>query len=144
MAPIQNREFSAASSNAVKTASWLNSTAYSKKGRSLRAREVNFEARESMGNTTETKTLYKTRKTNEGENANKVTVLGPVMNPVCGLLPDRHQRSLLHHIDFHSTQAVIYDSGLQFPSSTALTSHTQLFALITLTPENHLTITQLT
>ncbi len=69
---------------------------------------------------------------------------GSVTNPVCVLPPDRHQRSLLHHIDFHSTQAVRYDSGLQFPSSTALTSHTQLFALITLTPENHLTITQLT
>ncbi len=43
-----------------------------------------------------------------------------VTNPVCGLPPDSHQRSPLHHIDSHTTQ---------------------LITLITLTPENYHTIT---
>ncbi len=62
---------------------------------------------------------------------------GSVMNPVCGLPPNSHQRSPLHHIDSHTTQ----HTGLHFPSSTALTTHTQLITLITLTPENYHTIT---
>ncbi len=62
---------------------------------------------------------------------------GSVMNPVCGLPPNSHQRSPLHHIDSHTTQ----HTGLHFPSSIALTTHTQLIALITLTPENYHTIT---
>ncbi len=43
-----------------------------------------------------------------------------VTNPVCGLPPDSHQRSPLHHIDSHTTQ---------------------LITLIRLTPENYHTIT---
>ncbi len=43
-------------------------------------------------------------------------------NPVCGLPPDSYQRSPLHHIDSHTTQ----HTGLHFPSSIALTTHTQL------------------
>ncbi len=62
---------------------------------------------------------------------------GSVTNPVCGLPPNSHQRSPLHHIDSHTTQ----HTGLHFPSSIALTTHTQLIALITLTPENYHTIT---
>ncbi len=65
------------------------------------------------------------------------TGLAYVTNPVCGLPPNSHQRSPLHHIDSHTTQ----HTGLHFPSSIALTTHTQLIALITLTPENYHTIT---
>ncbi len=35
-----------------------------------------------------------------------------VTNPVCGIPPDSHQRSPLHHIDSHTTQ----HAGLHFPS----------------------------
>ncbi len=61
-----------------------------------------------------------------------------VTNPVCGLPPDSHQRSPLHHINSHTTQ----HTGLHFPSSIALTTHThtQLITLITLTAENYHTI----
>ncbi len=45
---------------------------------------------------------------------------GSVTNPVCGLPPDSHQRSPLHHIDSHTT----LHTGLHFPSSIALTTHT--------------------
>ncbi len=45
---------------------------------------------------------------------------GSVTNPVCGLPPNSHQRSPLHHIDSHTTQ----HTGLHFPSSIALTTHT--------------------
>ncbi len=45
---------------------------------------------------------------------------GSVTNPVCGLLPDSHQRSPLHHIDSLTSQHI----GLHFPSSTALMTHT--------------------
>ncbi len=65
---------------------------------------------------------------------------GSVTSPVCGLPPDSHQRSPLHHIDSHTTQHI----GLHFPSSIALMTHIQLITLITLTPENYhkITITQ--
>ncbi len=46
-------------------------------------------------------------------------------------------RGRLHHIDSHTTQ----HTGPHFPSSIALTTHTQLITLITLTPENYHTIT---
>ncbi len=62
---------------------------------------------------------------------------GSVTNPVFGLPPDSHQRLPLHHIDSHTTQ----HTGLHFPSSIALTTHTQLITLITLTAENDHTIT---
>ncbi len=55
ISPDPEQGVSAVSSNAVKTASWLNSTAYSKKGRSLWAREVNNEARGSIGEKQKTK-----------------------------------------------------------------------------------------
>ncbi len=71
------------------------------------------------------------------QNNNKTILTDSVTNPVCGLPPDSHQRSPLHHIDSHTTQ----HTGLHFPSSTALTTHTQLITLITLTPENYHTIT---
>ncbi len=61
----------------------------------------------------------------------------PVTNPGHELLFIHHQRSLTHHIDFHTTQLQI-THRLHFPSSTA---PTQLFTLITLAPVNHLTIT---
>ncbi len=59
-----------------------------------------------------------------------------VMNPVRGLPSDCHKRSPLHHIDSHTTQTVTYHSGLQFPSSIALITHTQLNAVITHTQLN--------
>ncbi len=61
-----------------------------------------------------------------------------VTNPVHALPFTHHQRSLVHHIDSYTTLLLPFTIELHFPSSTALT---QLFALITLTPENYLTIT---
>ncbi len=63
---------------------------------------------------------------------------GYVTNPVHALPFTHHQRSLVHHIDSYTTLLLPFTIELHFPSSTALT---QLFALITLTPENYLTIT---
>ncbi len=54
-----------------------------------------------------------------------------VTNPVRGLPSDCHKRLPLHHIDSHTTQTVTCHSRLQFPSSIALITHTQLNALIT-------------
>ncbi len=66
---------------------------------------------------------------------------GYVTNPVHALPFTRHQRSPAHHIDSCTTQTVAHHLKIQFPSSSALTTHTQLITLITLTPENYLTIT---
>ncbi len=49
--------------------------------------------------------------------------------------PDSHQRSPFHRIDSCTTLLLHVTNGLQFPSSIALTTHTQLIALIT--PENY-------
>jgi len=48
-----------------------------------------------------------------------------------GLPFTHHQRSLAHHMDSCTTPTVAHHSGLRFPSSIALTTHTQLIALIT-------------
>ncbi len=61
-----------------------------------------------------------------------------VTNPVHALPFTHLHRSLVHHIDSYTTLLLPFTIKLHFPSSTALT---QLFALITLTPDNHLTIT---
>ncbi len=53
---------------------------------------------------------------------------GSVTNPVRGLPSTRHQRSLFHHIDSHTTQTVARHTGLHFPSSIALI--TQLSPII--------------
>ncbi len=45
---------------------------------------------------------------------------GSVMNQVHGLPFARHQSSLLHHIDFHTTQTVTYYPGLHFPAAISL------------------------
>ncbi len=45
---------------------------------------------------------------------------GSVMNQVHGLSFARHQSSLLHHIDFHTTQTVTYYPGLHFPAAISL------------------------
>ncbi len=63
---------------------------------------------------------------------------GYVTNPVHAIPFTHHQRSLVHHIDSYTTLLLPFTIELHFPSSTALT---QLFALITLTPENSHTIT---
>ncbi len=49
---------------------------------------------------------------------------GSVTNPVRGLPSTCHQRSPSHHIDSHTTQTGSLHLALQFPSSTALTTHT--------------------
>ncbi len=61
------------SSNAIKMANWLNSTAYFMRGRSLEAREVNKAARGSMGkHGKQTKnTVPKNRNQKEGKHATK-------------------------------------------------------------------------
>ncbi len=61
-----------------------------------------------------------------------------VTNPVHAIPFTHHHRSLVHHIDSYTTLLLPFTIELHFPSSTALT---QLFALITLTPENSHTIT---
>ncbi len=67
-----------------------------------------------------------------------LSVWQAVTNPVCGLPPDCHQRSPFYRIDSCTTLHITH--GLQFPSYIALTTHTQLIALITC---SHLrTITQ--
>ncbi len=63
---------------------------------------------------------------------------GYVTNPGHELPPNSHQRSLVQHIDSYTTLLLPFTIELHFPSSTA---PTQLFALITHTPENYLTIT---
>ncbi len=55
---------------------------------------------------------------------------GPVTNPGHELLFTHHQRSLLHHIDFHSTQTVTYHPKTTFPIIHC-TDDTQLISLIT-------------
>ncbi len=47
-----------------------------------------------------------------------------VLNPVHGLPSACHQRSPFHNTDSHTTQTVIRHSGLRFPSSIALITHT--------------------
>ncbi len=45
-------------------------------------------------------------------------------NPVHGISTVCHQRLFFCYIDSHTTQTVAYKSGLQFPSSIALITHT--------------------
>ncbi len=49
-----------------------------------------------------------------------------VTNPVCGLPSALHQMLPPNYIDSHTTQTVACHPGLQFPSSIALITHTQL------------------
>ncbi len=51
------------------------------------------------------------------------------MNPVHGLPSSCHQRSPFHYIDSHTTQTVTCLSGLQFPSSIALITHSHLLTI---------------
>ncbi len=61
-----------------------------------------------------------------------------VMDPVHGLPSTRHQRLPFLYIDSYTTQTVTCYSILQFPSSIALITLTQLNALITqLSPITH-------
>ncbi len=63
-----------------------------------------------------------------------------VKNPGHELLFTHHQRSLLHHIDFHTTQTVTYHPKTTFPiihctddaHTTDCTDHTQLIPICTL------------
>ncbi len=63
-----------------------------------------------------------------------------VTNPGHELLFTRHQRSLIHHIDFHTTQTVTYHPKTTFPiihctddaHTTDCTDHTQLIFICTL------------
>ncbi len=65
---------------------------------------------------------------------------GYVTNPGHELLFTHHQRSLLHHIDFHTTQTVAYHPKTTFPiihctddtHTTDCTDHTQLIPICTL------------
>ncbi len=52
-----------------------------------------------------------------------------VMNPVHGLPSACHQKSLFGYIDSHTTQTVTCHSGLQFPSSIALITHSHLLLI---------------
>ncbi len=49
-----------------------------------------------------------------------------VMNQVHRLSFGRHQRSLLHHIDFHTAQTVTYYPGLHFPAAISLITRSHL------------------
>ncbi len=65
---------------------------------------------------------------------------GYVTNPVHELLFTHHQRSLIHHIDFHTTQTVTYHPKTTFPiihctddaHTTDCTDRTQLISICTL------------